>query len=141
MCASFAVLGTVLQSLFSTLLQQDVRAHGLLLGCAVISFCDVQVSIFLHAVVGLQASARLSAVGALSPSRQIPGACSTADRQATCQVASTQASTSQNESTKVFAPLAHDFELVVVLARKVVLWITPSGAKDAQTAVRRPLPP
>ena len=73
--------------------------------------------------------------------RQIPGACSTADRQATCQVASTQASTSQNESTKVFVPLAHDFELVVVPARKVVLWITPSGAKDAQTAVRRPLPP
>ena len=37
-CASFAVLlGTVLQSLFSTLLQLDVRIQGLLLGCAVIS--------------------------------------------------------------------------------------------------------
>ena len=97
-------------------------------------------SFFLHAVVGLQASPRFSAVGALSPSRQIPGARSTADRQATCQVASTQAATSKNESTKVFVPLAHDSELVDLLARKVVLWITPSGGKDAQTAVRRPPP-
>ena len=97
----------------------------------------VQVLIFLHAVVGLQASPRFSAVGALSPSRQIPGARSTADRQATCQVASTQASTSENESTKV---LAHDFELGDLLARKVVLWISPSGGKDAQTGVRRPPP-
>ena len=33
-CASFAVVGTVLQSLFSTLLQLDVRIQGLLWGCA-----------------------------------------------------------------------------------------------------------
>ena len=88
----------------------------------------------------LQASPRFSAVGALSPSRQILGARSTADRQATCQVAATQASISENESTTVFVPLAHVSELVVVLARNVVLWITPSGGKDAQTAVRRPPP-
>ena len=40
---------------------------------------------------------------------------------------------------KVFIPLAHVFELDM-LARKVVLWITPSGGKDAQTAVRRAPP-
>ena len=113
--------------------------------CEIRDFCSVvQWSLFcgasrffLHAVVGLQASPRFSAVGALSPSRQIPGAPSTADRQATCQVASTQAVLSENESTKVCVPLAHDSELVDLLARNVVLWITPSGW-DAQIAVRRP---
>ena len=123
--------------------------HASEVGCAnsgsTVGLCSdlpfmVQVSIFLHAGVGLQASPRCSAVSTLSPSRQIPCARSTADRQATCQVASTQASTSKNESTKVCVPLAHDFELVDMLARKVVLWITPSGGKDAQTAVRRPPP-
>ena len=35
-CASFAVLGTVGQSLLSTLLKLDVRIQGQLLGCAVV---------------------------------------------------------------------------------------------------------
>ena len=135
-CASFAVLENVGQSLLSTLLQLDVRIQvGLCSG----PYFLVQVLIFFHAVVGgVQASSRFSAVAALSPCRQIPGARSTADRQAACQLASTQASTSKNESTKVFVPLAHDCELVDLLARKVVLWITPSSGKDAQTEVRRP---
>ena len=51
-CASFAVLGTVGQCLFSKLLQLDVRFQGPLLGCAVISFFMMQVSIFLHTVDG-----------------------------------------------------------------------------------------
>ena len=105
-CASFAALESVLRSLFSALLQLDVRIQGQLLGCAVVSLFVVQVSIFLHAVVGLQASPRFSAVDALSPSRQIPGRRRMADRQATCQVASTQAAISENESTKVFVTLA-----------------------------------
>ena len=76
--------------------------HASAVGCANSGFpagwcsdlpCDVQVCPF-QAVVGLRASPRFSAVGALSPSRQIPGAC-TADRQATRQVAATQASTSE----------------------------------------------
>ena len=79
----------------------------------------VQVSIFLHAVVGLQASPRSA--------RRIG--------RATCQ----EATISENESMKVCVPLAHDSDLVDLLARKVVLWITPSGGKDAQTTVRRPL--
>ena len=99
----------------------------------------VQVLVFLHAVVDLQASPRFSAVGASSPSRQIPGARSTADRQATCQVASTQAVLSENEnSTKVCVPLAHDSELVDLLARKVVLWITPSGGTPKQQCEDHP---
>ena len=40
----------------------------------------------------------------------------------------------------MFVPLAHHSELVYLLARKVVLWNTPSGGKDAQTAVGKPLP-
>ena len=137
-CASFAVLGTLGQSLHAS--EVGCANSGSAVGlCSDLSFM-VQVSIFLHAVVGLQASPRLSAVGALSPSREILGARSTADRQATCQVASMQASTSTYESTKVCVPLAHDFELLDLLARKVVLWITPSGGKDAQTAVRRAPP-
>ena len=120
-CASFAVLGTVGQSLLSTLLKLDVRIQGLLLGCAVVLILWCKSQFFFHAVVGVQASPRFSAVGALSPCPQIPGARSTADRQAACQLASTQASTSKNESTKVFVPLAHDCELVDLLARKVVL--------------------
>ena len=54
--------------------------HASAVGCAnsgsTVGLCSdlpfvVQVSIFLHAVVGLQASPRFSAVGALSPSWQI----------------------------------------------------------------------
>ena len=45
-CASFAVLGTVGQSLLSTLLKLDARIQGLLLDCAVISlsWCKSQFS-------------------------------------------------------------------------------------------------
>ena len=53
-CASFAVLGIVGQSLLSTLLQLDVRIQGLLLGCAVISlsWCErIQSLLFGCAVV------------------------------------------------------------------------------------------
>ena len=71
----------------------------------------VQISMFFHTVVRLHAFPRFAAVGSLSPSRQIPGARSTAERQATCQVASTQASTDKNESAKVCVSLAHVFEL------------------------------
>ena len=81
--------------------------HASAVGCAnsgsTVGLCSdlpvvVQVSIFLHAVVGMHASPRFSAVDALSPSQQIPGARSTADPQAARQVASTQASTSKNVS-------------------------------------------
>ena len=68
-CASFAVLGTVGQSLLSTLLKLDVRIQGPLLVCAVVLILWCKSSSFLHAVVGLQASPSFSAVGALSPSR------------------------------------------------------------------------
>ena len=80
-------------------------------------FCGAS-PIFLHTVVGLQASPRFSAVGALSQCRQIRGARSTADRQATCQVASTHSSRSYES----------------------VCSVGPSGGKDAQTAVRKLLP-
>ena len=130
-------LGTV-SPLHASEVPWIMRNQGLLLGCAVVLILCVQVDFFLHAVVGLQASPRFSAVGALSPSRQIPGARSTADRQATCQVASTQAVLSENESTKVCVPLAHDSELVDLLARKVVLWITPSGGTPKQQCEDHP---
>ena len=55
-------------------------------------------------------------------------------------MAATQAATPKSESAKLLIPLAAEHALVVVWARKVVLWIPPSGGKDAQTAVRRPPP-
>ena len=95
---------------------------------------------WMCAVVGLHVSPRFSAVGALSPNLQIPDACGTADRQATCQVAATQAATSKSESAKMFVPLAAEPALVDTSASKVVSGNTSSGGKDAQTAVRKPLP-
>ena len=91
------------------------------LGCAVISLMMCK-CFFFQAVVGLHASPRFSTVGSLSPCQQIPGARNTADRQATCQVASTQPSTPKTESTKVFASLAAELAMVVVWTRKSCLW-------------------
>ena len=136
MCLLFKGLWDSLSSHASKL---DVRIQGLLLGCAVISLLWCKSQFPPHSRWIARLSTILSSWCVVS-SRQIPGARSTADRQATCQVVSTQASTSKNESKKVCLPLAHDSELVDLLACKVVLWITPSGGKDAQTAVRRPPP-
>ena len=124
-CArSFAVLGTVGQSL---------PLHASVVGCAHSGptvglrsdlYFVVQVSIFLHTVDGLQASARFSAVGCVRVGK-IPGARSTADGQATCQVASTRAVISDNKSTKV---CGNRWRMIlnrwILLARRVVLGIT-----------------
>ena len=55
-------------------------------------------------------------------------------------MASTQASTSKNEGTKVFVPLTRDFELLDVLARKVVLRITPSVGRTPKQQCEDLLP-
>ena len=135
-CASSVVLGTLLQSLLSTLLKLGVRMQGLLLGCAVISllWCKSQFSSTQSQVCKpLHDSQQL--VRCLRVGKSLVRAALRIGRRCV-QVASTQASTSENESTKVCVPLAQGL-LVDLLARKVVLWITPSGGKDAQAAVRR----
>ena len=138
-CASFVVnFGTVLQSLFSTLLQSYVRIQRLLPGCNGLP-CNVQV-ILLQPVVGLHASPGFSAVGSLSPCRQIPGARSTVDRQATCQVAATQAATPKSESAKMFVPLAAEPALVVVWTRKVVLGTLRLVGRTPKQQCEDPLP-
>ena len=133
-CASFAVLGTVGQSLLSTLLKLDVRIQGLLLGCSVVLILWCKSQFFSTQSLDckpLHDSQQL--VRCLRVGKSLVRAARRIGRR-TCQVASTQAAISENESTKVCVPLAHDSELMDLLARKVVLWITPSSGKDAQNS-------
>ena len=77
-CASFAVLGPVGQSLLSSLLKLDVRIQGLLLGCTVMLILWCKSHFFsTHSLVckplhGSQQLVRCVRVG------KSPGACSTA---------------------------------------------------------------
>ena len=138
-CASFAVLGTLGQSLLSALLKLDVRNQELLLGCAVVlvfwckSQCFSTQSLVCKPLHDSQQLVRCLRVGKYL----VHSALRIGRRRVKWP---RRRPISENESTKMFAPLVAEPALVVVWIRKVVLWMTPSGGKDAQTAVRRPLP-
>ena len=115
--ASFAVnFGTVLHSLFSTLLQFDVRIPGLLLDCAVISLMMCKCFFSKPSLVCMPHHDSQQLVCCLRVVKFL-------GRRLR-----------RVKSAKMFVPLG----LVVVWTRKVVSGNTPSGGKDAQTAVRRP---
>ena len=139
-CVSFAVnLGTVGQSLLSTLLQLDVRIQGLLLGCVVISllWCKSHFSSTQSLdCKPLHDSQQL--VRCLRAGKSLVRA---AWRQATCQVASTQASTSKNEITKV---CVYRWRMIlswwICWLAKLSCGSLRPVVKDGQTALRRTHP-
>ena len=138
-CASFAVLGTLGQSLLHTLLKLDVRIQGLLLGCSVVLILWCKSRFF---------SAQSSVCKPLHGSQQLVRCLRVSKSlvRAARRIGRRRVKWPRRRPRYPRMRVrrcVYRWRMILsryLLARKVVLWIPPSGGKDSQTAVRRPPP-